>query len=65
MLYRVIFIAMKTNYWVYPVLGILNWGYRLVFFAFLMIFAAINYLLVEKLSGIIWGKKYEQFLDNL
>ena len=56
---------MKTNYWVYPVLGILNWGYRLVFFAFLMIFAAINYLLVEKLSGIIWGKKYEQFLDNL
>lgn len=54
--FRVFFIAFKTDFWVYPVLAVLHWGYRLLFIAGLMISASTMYFSGEQLHYFVWGK---------
>ncbi len=54
--YRVFVIAFKTDFWVYPVLAVLHWGYRLLFIVGLMVLAAFMYFSGEKLHYAVWGK---------
>lgn len=54
--FRVFFIAFKTDFWVYPVLAVLHWGYRLLFIAGLIILASTMYFSGEQLHYFVWGK---------
>lgn len=56
----VFFIAFKTNFWVYPILAVLDWNYRLLFIASLTVFSSILYIIGEKLHFMIWDKKTKQ-----
>ncbi|XP_057366816.1 androgen-induced gene 1 protein-like [Daphnia carinata] len=53
----VFFIAFKTDFWVYPVLAVLHWGYRLLFIAGLMVLASLMYICGEKLHYYVWGQQ--------
>jgi hypothetical protein len=52
----VFIIAFKTDFWVYPVLAVLHWGYRLLFIAGLMVLTSFMYFSGEKLHYAVWGK---------
>lgn len=52
----VFIIAFKTDFWVYPVLAVLHWGYRLLFIAGLMVLASFMYFSGEKLHYAVWGE---------
>lgn len=43
-----------SNFWVYPVLDVLNFPMRLVFFASLLALVMFLYLVGEKLNNLIW-----------
>ncbi|KAK4016666.1 androgen-induced gene 1 protein [Daphnia magna] len=53
----VFFIAFKTDFWVYPVLAVLHWGYRLLFIAGLIILASTMYFSGEQLHYFVWGQQ--------
>ncbi|CAB3378028.1 Hypothetical predicted protein [Cloeon dipterum] len=46
----------KSGQWVYPVLAVLNWGQKGLFFAVLLLLVTGLYLLGEKLNNYVWGK---------
>jgi len=56
----VFYIAFRTNFWVYPILEVLDWNYRLLFITILMVFSSILYFTGEKLHSTIWDKKTKQ-----
>ncbi|XP_046753503.1 androgen-induced gene 1 protein-like isoform X2 [Diprion similis] len=45
-----------SEIWVYPVMEVLSWPLRIVFFLVLFLFTAILYILGEYLDRLIWGR---------
>jgi len=56
----VFFIAFHTNFWVYPILAVLSWSYRLLFILSLLLVTSALYFSGEKLHFMIWDKKTKQ-----
>jgi hypothetical protein len=48
----------KSGVWVYPVLEILNWWQRIIFFLVCLSLQAGLYIVGETLNKAIWGKAY-------
>jgi hypothetical protein len=48
----------KSGAWVYPVLEILNWWQRIIFFLVCLSLQAGLYIVGETLNKAIWGKGY-------
>ncbi|KAK7867791.1 hypothetical protein R5R35_001208 [Gryllus longicercus] len=46
--------------WVYPVLEVLNWGQRAIFFIVLLLFVNSLYFVGEFVNKTIWGKELRQ-----
>lgn len=46
-----------TGKWVYPILEVLNFPLRLVFFAAMLVFLVVLYILGENLNNVIWRKQ--------
>lgn len=46
-----------SGFWVYPILDVLNWPLRLVFFVALLGLAQGLYFLGEKLNGVVWRQQ--------
>ncbi|GLH15391.1 Androgen-induced protein 1 [Gryllus bimaculatus] len=46
--------------WVYPVLEVLNWGQRAIFFIVLLLFVNALYFVGEFVNKTIWGKELRQ-----
>jgi len=53
----VFFIAFHTGYWVYPVLEVLNWPYRIAFITLCAAIGGILSIMGEQLHVAIWGKE--------
>lgn len=54
----------KTEMWVYPVLQVLSWPLRIVFFVFNLIFVCSFYSLGEKVNSAIWSKEVEKTVKS-
>ncbi|XP_066992578.1 androgen-induced gene 1 protein isoform X1 [Anabrus simplex] len=50
-------IYFKSGEWVYPVLDVLNWGQRVVFFVALLMLGNILYIAGEFLNNTVWAKE--------
>lgn len=46
-----------SGMWVYPILQVLNWPLRIVFFILLMSLDVVLYVAGEKLNTVFWSKK--------
>lgn len=46
-----------TGQWVYPILEVLNFQLRLVFFIGMLVLLVILYIFGEKLNNIVWRKE--------
>ncbi|XP_066139642.1 androgen-induced gene 1 protein-like [Euwallacea fornicatus] len=53
----IVYLHSYTNKWVYPVLNILSFPFRIVFFLSNFVFAVIVYVLGEKINNFRWGKR--------
>jgi hypothetical protein len=53
----ILWIALVTDVWVYPVLAVLNTPARILFIGGSIFLFAIMYLIGEKFQGFIWGAK--------
>ncbi|KAI5639624.1 FAR-17a/AIG1-like protein domain-containing protein [Phthorimaea operculella] len=51
------FVFQKTGTWVYPVLDVLNWPLRIVFFAFSTLFSIGMYILGENIDAVVNSPK--------
>lgn len=49
-----------SGFWVYPVLDVLNWPLRVVFFLSLFVLAIGLYLVGEKLNALVWREQLEK-----
>lgn len=49
-----------TNFWVYPILTILDWPQRIGFFAFTVSVPIILYFFGKIMNNIIWGSSVKQ-----
>ena len=49
-------IFLKSGFWVYPVLDVLNWWQRIIFFLSCLFLQASMYFLGEALNKAKWGK---------
>ena len=47
----------NTNVWVYPVLAVLNWPQRILFYVFTSAVPTLFYYFGEFLNNIVWNKK--------
>ena len=54
--FRVHVIFLKSGFWVYPVLEVLNWWQRIIFFLSLLFLQAGMYFVGETLNKAKWGK---------
>jgi len=54
------YIYSETGAWVYPILNLLNWPQRIVFFAVLLLFQMGLYTLGEFLNNQVWGKQIKR-----
>lgn len=54
------FIYFKTGSWVYPILNVLNWPLRVVFYLFSFGMVCSLYTVGERLNRAIWSKEVEQ-----
>ncbi|XP_059052656.1 androgen-induced gene 1 protein-like [Achroia grisella] len=57
-------IYFKTDKWVYPILAVLNWPIRIVFYLFCLGFVSSLYFLGEKLNRIVWSKEVERTVKS-
>lgn len=46
----------NTNIWVYPVLNVLNWPQRILFYIFTAAVPVFFYYIGEFLNNVVWGK---------
>ncbi|KAK2718392.1 androgen-induced gene 1 protein-like isoform X2 [Artemia franciscana] len=53
----VFYIAYRTSFWVYPVLAVLNWTFRILFILGCMALAMVFYLFGQTLNSMLWGKQ--------
>ncbi|XP_066597651.1 androgen-dependent TFPI-regulating protein-like isoform X4 [Prorops nasuta] len=51
-------IYVKSGVWVYPVMEVLSWPLRVVFFVVLLCFSVVLYISGEQLDNLVWGKRY-------
>ncbi|CAG4942475.1 unnamed protein product [Parnassius apollo] len=58
------YIYFQTGSWVYPVLAVINWPLRVVFYLFSLGFIFSLYSLGEKLNRIVWSKEVESTLKS-
>ncbi|XP_015924926.1 androgen-induced gene 1 protein isoform X2 [Parasteatoda tepidariorum] len=49
-------LGLGMDIWVYPVLQIMNWTARIVFFAVSILFMFLQYLVGEKINCLFWGE---------
>lgn len=56
--FRVHVIFSKSGVWVYPVLDVLNWWQRIVFYVVALCLQASLYFVGETLNKARWGKTY-------
>jgi len=54
--FRVHVIFLKSGFWVYPVLEVLNWWQRIIFFLSCLFLQASMYFVGETLNNAKWGK---------
>lgn len=47
----------KSGHWVYPVMEVLNWPQRILFFVALLLFIQGIYIVGELLNRLVWGKE--------
>ncbi|XP_026756245.1 androgen-induced gene 1 protein-like [Galleria mellonella] len=57
-------IYFKTDKWVYPILAVLNWPIRIVFYLVSLGFVSSLYFVGEKLNRIVWSKEVEQTVKS-
>ncbi|XP_066597648.1 androgen-induced gene 1 protein-like isoform X2 [Prorops nasuta] len=50
-------IYVKSGVWVYPVMEVLSWPLRVVFFVVLLCFSVVLYISGEQLDNLVWGNK--------
>lgn len=53
-------IAYNWQFWTYPILEVLNWWQRSVFFVTCVAFVSIYYFIGEALHGLVWRKSMKQ-----
>ena len=53
---RVLYLALEKDIWVYPILEVMNWTYRIVFFVLLWCFFLLLYKTGELITIKFWGK---------
>ncbi|XP_068618133.1 androgen-induced gene 1 protein-like [Battus philenor] len=53
------YIYFHTGSWVYPVLKVMNWPLRVLFYVFSLIFVCSFYSLGEILNRLVWSKEVE------
>jgi len=51
----VLYLALVKDIWPYPILQILNWGQRFIFFGAGILFLMMMYLIGEKINSSCWG----------
>lgn len=51
----VLYLALVKEIWPYPILYILNWGQRFIFFGFTVGLTMLMYLIGEKINCCFWG----------
>lgn len=54
----------KTGMWVYPVLNVLNWPLRIVFYIVCLGLVSSFYSLGEKLNRAVWSKEVEKTVKS-
>ncbi|XP_047992345.1 androgen-induced gene 1 protein-like [Leguminivora glycinivorella] len=54
----------QTGAWVYPVLEVLNWPLRVVFYLFSLAFVLSLYVVGEKINKIVWSKEIEKTVKS-
>ncbi|XP_028041513.1 androgen-dependent TFPI-regulating protein-like [Bombyx mandarina] len=57
-------IYFKTGSWVYPILNILNWPLRVVFYLVCLGLVCSLYSLGEKFNKLVWSKEVEQTVKS-
>ncbi|KAM3965743.1 androgen-induced gene 1 protein isoform 1-T2 [Aphomia sociella] len=57
-------IYFKTDKWVYPILAVLNWPTRIVFYLISLIVVSSLYIVGEKLNKLVWSKEVEQTVKS-
>jgi len=53
----ILYLALEKNIWVYPILEVMNWTYRIIFFALLWCFFFLLYKTGELMTLKFWGAK--------
>lgn len=53
------YIYFQTGSWVYPILNVLNWPLRVVFYLFSLGFVCSLYIIGERLNRAVWSKEVE------
>jgi hypothetical protein len=59
------FIYYLNGIWAYPVIDVLTWPLRIIFYLILLVFAAGLYYIGESLDRIIWGEYYLFFYNKI
>ena len=57
---RVLYLALEKDIWVYPILAVMNWTYRIVFFVLLWCFFLLLYKTGELITIKFWGKLHHR-----
>lgn len=58
------FIYFKTGSWVYPILSVINWPLRVIFYLFSLGFVVGLYTLGESLNRAVWSKEVESTVKS-
>ena len=53
---RILYLALEKDIWVYPILEVMNWTYRIVFFVLLWCFFLLLYKTGELITIKFWGE---------
>ncbi|OAD58277.1 Androgen-induced 1 protein [Eufriesea mexicana] len=59
-LFWTLIIYYKCNVWVYPIMEVLSWPSRILFFIALISFSISLYFVGEAMDNFFWGNKYTQ-----
>lgn len=57
-------IYFNTGSWVYPILSVLNWPLRIVFYIFNLVLVCVFYSLGENLNKILWSRQIEKSVKS-
>ena len=59
------FVYYKSGVWTYPVLEVLSWPLRVVFYLVLLVFSTGLYYAGEALDRLIWGEYYSKSYNKI